>query len=239
MKNVYFMLLGISTVINIYPMEAPPKARANQTTRIKEITRARFDISRSTDRDNPKKAFIRALILGDLEAVKKERLTVVTLSQTYEGKIGFAEYSTNTHLTPLQWAICAMSKQRPQNPNHEDHWKKPFLALIELLLDNNANPNVTVNSTKNELHHYRISFHPLALAYLFELPEVFQLLLDKGALIAPDHLWMMDAKRYQKDHYYFDLLKYYRQYQQQQKDDELARSAKRKRVTYDQDPKNS
>lgn len=238
MKNIYFIILGLSNAINLFAMQAPPKATANKAGN-REITRARFDISRSVDRKNPKKAFIRAIIEGNLESINNERLNVVTLGQTFEGQVGFADYYTKTSLTPLQWAICSMSKQRPQNPYNEGQWKKPFLALIKLLLDNNANPNVTVNSAKNELHHYRISFHPLALAYLFELPEVFQLLLDQGALIDPEHLWMMDAKRYQKDHYYFDLLKYYRRYQEQQKDDEATRSAKRKRVTYADEPKKS
>ncbi len=164
------------------------------------------------DRDNPKKAFIKAAMEGDFEKFKQEFAKKENIDETYEGIFGWTDYVVRENLTALQWAIYRYSKAEwdingRNFCNDRSKWESNLLEIIKFLLKEGANVN---KMTKKCFiaSDFGYSCHPLALAYHENLWDVFKLLLDFGAMLPISDLQWIDARVRDRTEYECALHRY-------------------------------
>ncbi len=148
------------------------------------------------DRDNPKKAFIRAAMEGNLEKLKQEFANKENIDETHEGIFGWTDYAVRENLTALQWAIDRSSKAGWGIYGHyfcddRSKWQSNLLGIIKFLLENKANTNKMTKECY-KASDFRYTCHPLAMAYREKLWNVFTLLLDFGAMLPLSDLRWID-----------------------------------------------
>ncbi len=83
------------------------------------------------DKDCTEKAFIEAVMEGNLEKFESALTDKKRIDDTYEGTFEFPGYSAREKLTALQWAVIRSSGVE---------WKESLIRIIQSLLKNKADP---------------------------------------------------------------------------------------------------